>query len=311
MKNMCFDEIAIQTFLDGELPQTEAELISQHARVCEPCTKLLREIESENEFAFGVLDRNLNFSVPSEKIRERVFASVEKRRRTNFFGNIWTSLFAFSRTYAAVAGAIALVAIGYSGLQLYDDFAYPYFFAMDSSGETEKPGAPIKDPVLRNGIAPEIAEIAGSGTNAFPSSNHVVISQTRAKLIARSGASGTGRISVRENSRMQNRDAKSRGAHRESLPSAEDSAEQTYLRTIATLSESVDKNKDEVLRPSTRVGYERDLALVDNAIAKMRKEVERNPKNQGAREVLYSSYQNKIDLMSSVAQKSELVASIR
>ncbi|MBK9529349.1 MAG: hypothetical protein IPO41_13800 [Acidobacteria bacterium] len=53
------------------------------------------------------------------------------------------------------------------------------------------------------------------------------------------------------------------------------------------------------------------MAMVDDSIAKMRKEVKRNPKNETARQVLYSSYQNKIDLLNSVAQKEELMASIR
>jgi hypothetical protein len=42
----------------------------------------------------------------------------------------------------------------------------------------------------------------------------------------------------------------------------------------------------------------------------MRQEVKRNPKNESAKQVLYSSYQNKIDLLNSVSQKQELMASI-
>jgi len=60
-----------------------------------------------------------------------------------------------------------------------------------------------------------------------------------------------------------------------------------------------------------RIFYERDMAVVDDAIAKMKSEVKKNPKNESAKQVLYSSYQNKIDLLNSVSQKEELVASLK
>jgi hypothetical protein len=65
-----------------------------------------------------------------------------------------------------------------------------------------------------------------------------------------------------------------------------------------------------MMRPSERVAYERDMAVVNDSIAKMRQEVKKNPKNQSAKQVLYSSYQNKIDLLNSVSQKEELMASL-
>jgi hypothetical protein len=65
------------------------------------------------------------------------------------------------------------------------------------------------------------------------------------------------------------------------------------------------------MRPSQRLSYERDLAVVDDSIKRMREEVRKDPKNDSAKQVLYSSYQNKIDLLNSVAQKEELLASLK
>ena len=87
--------------------------------------------------------------------------------------------------------------------------------------------------------------------------------------------------------------------------------EESYVKTISSLNRTVEEKKDNVLRPSQRIAYERDMAVVDDAIAKMRDEVKKNPKNESARKVLYSSYQNKIDLLNSVSQKEELMASLR
>jgi hypothetical protein len=86
--------------------------------------------------------------------------------------------------------------------------------------------------------------------------------------------------------------------------------EESYVKTIETLSDSVAGQKDSVLKPSQQVAYERDLAVVDDSIKRMRKAVRNNPKNDSAKQVLYSSYQNKIDLLNSVAQREELVAGL-
>ncbi|HEX9960819.1 MAG TPA: hypothetical protein VGB00_07800, partial [Pyrinomonadaceae bacterium] len=88
------------------------------------------------------------------------------------------------------------------------------------------------------------------------------------------------------------------------------SGEESYVKTIATLQQSVENRKDELMKPSMRVAFEKDMAVVDYTIKKMKTEVRRNPKNEAAREVLRSSYQSKIDLLNSVAEKSELMASV-
>jgi hypothetical protein len=87
--------------------------------------------------------------------------------------------------------------------------------------------------------------------------------------------------------------------------------EESYVKTIATLTETVNNGKDEVLKPAARFAFERDLAVTDDAIKKMSAEVKQNPKNEAAKQILRASYQNKIDLLNSVAEKTELMASIK
>ena len=109
--------------------------------------------------------------------------------------------------------------------------------------------------------------------------------------------------------RDANTPAAERSAARARLREETISGEQSYLKTIATLKQTVDNRKDELMKPSTRVAFEKDMAVVNDAIKKMKEEVRKNPKNTAAKEVLRSSYQNKIDLLNSVAEKSELMAS--
>jgi len=87
--------------------------------------------------------------------------------------------------------------------------------------------------------------------------------------------------------------------------------EHSYLKTITDLKETVDGRKDAVFNASGRVAFERDLAVVNDAIKRTQKVVRSNPRNQAARQGLYSAYQDKIDLLNTVAQRDELIASTR
>jgi hypothetical protein len=87
-------------------------------------------------------------------------------------------------------------------------------------------------------------------------------------------------------------------------------AEESYVKTIDGLKRNID-NKDTMMPASSRVSYERDMAIVDDTIVKMKKAVNTNPKNEAAKQALYASYQDKIDLLNSAAQREELMASIR
>jgi hypothetical protein len=111
---------------------------------------------------------------------------------------------------------------------------------------------------------------------------------------------------VTPNSPNQNQGAEAQPVVYEPLP-----GEESYIKTIATLERTVDDKKDEVLKPSSRLAFEKDLALVNDAISKMKAQVKKNPKNEAAKQVLLASYENKIDLLNSVAGKTELMASMR
>jgi hypothetical protein len=113
-------------------------------------------------------------------------------------------------------------------------------------------------------------------------------------------------LAVKANARAGQREITPQYAIDSYLP-----GEESYVKTIADLKQNVDEQKDTVLTPSTRVSYERDMAVVNDSIKRMREVVKKNPRNQAARQVLYSSYQDKIDLLNSVAEREELIASLR
>ena len=83
-----------------------------------------------------------------------------------------------------------------------------------------------------------------------------------------------------------------------------------YIKTISELQQNISA-QNASMRASSQVAYQRDLAVVDDSIKKMRDVVRKNPRNQAARQILYSSYQDKIELLKSSAQRDELMASIQ
>ena len=87
--------------------------------------------------------------------------------------------------------------------------------------------------------------------------------------------------------------------------------ERLYLDAINGLSETVASSNEAVMRPSFRVEYERNVAMIDKAIEKMQRQVRRNPNDENAKRILFSSYQNKIDLLNTVAEKTQLMATVR
>ena len=116
-----------------------------------------------------------------------------------------------------------------------------------------------------------------------------------------------------ETNRQRNSPAANQNAVQKPQPAVYEylPGEESYIKTIATLEKTVDERKDEALRPSSRVAFEKDLALANDAIKKMQTEVRKNPKNEAAKQVLLDSYQSKVDLLNSVTSKTELMASVR
>ncbi len=70
----------------------------------------------------------------------------------------------------------------------------------------------------------------------------------------------------------------------------------------------IESNKSDVLRPTVLADYERNLAVVDQAIVTTRQQVKRDPSNKEAAEFMYMAYQNKIELLSAVADQTRLAS---
>jgi hypothetical protein len=76
--------------------------------------------------------------------------------------------------------------------------------------------------------------------------------------------------------------------------------ERSYLQAIARLDSSIKSNKNS-MRPSLQVEYERNLAVVDRAIAATRNAAKNNPNDSDAADFMFAAYQSKVDLLNTIA----------
>jgi hypothetical protein len=290
MKENCLDIGIVQAFMDGELPHDQIAGVSDHLERCDSCAFMLGAAEDEAALVFSALDREFNSLVPTQRLWSKINESIEIQQANR---PLWQKVQVFLATAltnpSMVAAAGLLIAVGTLSLVFLNREPLPVDVAEVSQPKPAPPASVLtNEPSSTKGPI----NVSPVGDNDVTPSRRVERVAYRANAVSRTSATSVERASTRTANGYLD-------------------AEQSYVKTISSLARTVEEQKDEVLRPSERVSYERDMALVNDTIAKMRKEVKRNPRNESAKQVLYSSYQNKIDLLNSVSQKEELVASFK
>jgi len=281
MNKDCVDIGIIQAFLDGELAHDHSARVSGHIAACDACAVMLADAENESAIVFPALEREFNTLVPTQRLWNKINDSIVTERESRPF---WQKAWA----YIALALANPSLAAAASLVIVFGIFAAVWMNRTAAPAEVT-PGKEIAKtiPATTFNPAPDkiepITPASTSGVTYERAAYHPDNRRVHDSIIDKGPASSNGYMP----------------------------GEESYVKTISSLSKTVAEQKDGVMRPSERISYESDMAIVNDTISKMKKEVKRNPKNESAKQVLYSSYQNKIDLLNSVAQKEELVASLR
>ena len=297
MKRDCLDIGTIQAFLDGELAPADSARVSHHIAACDACALALADAEEETAFVFSALEREMNTLVPTQRLWTRINDSIEdEKHHAPLWHRVWVFFAPFFASPTLVAASVVVIVFGVGTLIWVD--------RGDRSG-----GRPTNE---INPSSPGVQNIASRG-EVTPSP------VDRPVEIARGGKFNDEQpvkpvnAYVHEDKRKVNSQTPARQAESGPKPGEVVNAaylpgEASYVKTIADLSKSVDSSRDNLMRPSEQVAFARDMALVDDSIQKMRTAVRKYPKNESAKQVLYASYQNKIDLLNSVAQREDLVA---
>jgi len=296
MTDKCLDIGTIQAFLDGELNAESTETVARHVSICDGCTNLLTESEEESAFAFSTLEQELNTLVPTQRLWTKINDSIEREKKS-----FWKPIFAFllQPQTAAFASLIFVAVITITLLTFKSNAPTNYAALRNESQQT------TIQPTLQNQPTPTISQSVQSPDEKIRET--VKTAQNKPEY----RASKTSYVKPDNNFTNAKSFIKSPEVVVQPTRSENVLGEESYIKTIATLKASVENRKDEVLSPSARFAFERDLAVTDDAIIQMKKEVRKNPNNEAARQILRASYQNKIDLLNSVADKTELMASLK
>ena len=276
----CLDEGTLQCYFDGELPIEMMESVTVHLSSCVSCAAAARELEDETALLSTALAAEFNLPVPTEQLRRRIDVAVgnldapvvvEKRSIFGSFANLFN--FAPQRAfgYAGLIVVLAFAAI-FGVLKLRhveptqqgDNEAV----AVNSGPKTpDAPSRPITTPANRDNTIPPILPVEQSDRGFKP-------------IVQRFSPSPSKPVH--------------KPAPVKLLP-----GERAYLQTIARLDTAIKADKN--MRPGLQVEYERNLAVVDRAIAATRTAAKNNPNNPDAADFMFAAYQSKVDFLNTIA----------
>jgi hypothetical protein len=295
MNGRCFEIGIIQAFLDGELDSTLSAKVTDHVSDCDACASVLATAEEETAVVFSALERELNTLVPTQRLWSKINDSITvEREQTPFVSKVW----AFVKTGLASPSLAAAASIL---------IAFVVFAGFWGSLSDDPTGSEMANVTAGNSVQPTVVAVSNTPDKITPVDPVEIASDPRT-----SEPSNFKNEAIRASHKADSRQPSVRrdDVRPTAMTAVYMPGEESYVKTIATMSQTINPQKDNILRPSERIAYERDMAVVNDSIKRLRQEVRKNPRNESARQVLYSSYQNKIDLLNSVSQKEELIASL-
>ena len=282
----CLDEGKLQSYFDGELSIEMMETVTSHLASCATCAAAARQLEEESALLMSALAVEFESSVPTERLRERIDAAVLGDRiavaqttekatgLSGFFAGLLN--FGTQRTlgYASLAVVLSFAAImGVVKLNNTNDkiaeVSTPAPAPAPDQNQTGNKGSIAQAPTDQPANIPAV-EISNPPTKA-----PVVLAPRPNRFVAASTEPKPAPVKL--------------------FP-----GERSYLQTIARLDSTIKSNKKS-MRPSLQVEYERNLAVVDRAIAATRSAAKSNPNDPDAADFMFAAYQSKVDLLNTIA----------
>ena len=249
----CLDEATLQSYFDGELSPHLMESATSHLASCVTCAAAARELSEETALLTSALAAEFEVTVPTQALRERIDAAVLGERVANagrtekagLFASV-ASVFSFnSQRTLGYASLVVVLAFGtIIGIVKYRQSAVP----PETTNKTENIA-----------VVPSGSNNPGSNNSATvkvttdPNQSVVPDSPAVAPVAKASSRPSTPRVIPVQTNHTVNL-----------LP-----GERSYIQAIARLDSTIKQNKS-AMRPSLQVEYERNLAVVDRAIAATR-----------------------------------------
>jgi len=291
----CLDEATLQSYFDGELSGEMLERATLHLASCSTCAAAAREMEEEVNLLMTALAPEFDNSVPTERLRQRIDAAVldhpigiASAHPQTGFGAFISSLLSFGtqRTlgYASLVMMLAFAAI--LGL-----------IKFRTNTPAKPPVAETTTPAVNNGN--DVAAVPGPVSTGIEPTGAVARNQGRKPGLANKSSKQANLTQARFTSpKFTNRTNSTPTTEAEPVKLLP--GERAYLKTIAKLDSTINANK-KLMRPSLQVEYERNLAVVDRAIAATRSAVKKNPNDPDTADFMFAAYQSKVDLLNTIA----------
>ena len=277
----CLDEGKLQSYFDGELSIELMESVTSHLASCVTCAAAARELEEETALLTSALSAEFDSSVPTDRLRQRLDAAVMGDRvaiaqatgKTGGLAAFFNSLLNFGTQRN----------LGYAGLAMV--LAFVAVLSLVKMMNTPTPVSTPQDVAINQ--APKVAppQVVTPVVSGHDSSGTVDVAAPKS-----TGYKSKGTIRVKGTT-----SATPNPAPVKLLP-----GERSYLQAIARLDTTIKSNKN-VMRPSLQVEYERNLAVVDRAIAATRSAAKSNPNDPDAADFMFAAYQSKVDLLNTIA----------
>jgi hypothetical protein len=282
------DEGKLQSYFDGELSIEMMESVTSHLASCVTCAAAARELEEETAFVMSALSAELETSVPTERLRERIdaavlgdrVASAQSIQKAGGLAAFFSGLLNFGtqRTlgYASLAVMLAFAAI-IGIVKMRTTTVAPVKNTTNAQNGNKEPSNP------------QVAQASPSSETSKGTSN---IQEVKLP------ASSTPRnIAPRPVKFVPVSTAPKTAA---AAPVKLIPGERSYLQAIARLDSTIKSNKKS-MRPALQVEFERNLAVVDRAIAATRSAAKSNPNDPDAADFMFAAYQSKVDLLNTIA----------
>jgi hypothetical protein len=302
--NTCLDEGLLQAYLDGELAPAQMEATAQHLAACATCAELAHEAEHEYALFSTAFAPILSTPPPTERLRARLeetIADLQARPRRI----IETPTSRLRAWWGALAAAFAV-----TPRQAAAFASFLLAVALTVALTMLRPKQPTEQVALNaGGRTPSVVPSVSSTPTPAKQENNATTVQTSSN-----NGGHTGRVNytpVKFSKRSERKPAANQAnevqpptlAFASLLPD-----EKNYLRTIATLDAAIKAQGVQALPPSLRAEYERNIAVVDEQNIATRVAARRNPQSTDAKEFLRAAYQNKVDLLTTVADQTQFIA---
>jgi hypothetical protein len=310
----CVEEGVLQAYFDGELSSEQMERVATHIAACAQCGVAAREIENESIMLAEAFEPELSLSVPTGRLRLRLDAAIAGMESQQ---NIRTPEAKGSRLRSWFDSLAASLAprqrLGFASLIVVAAFGAIFAFVvlrnqpahLNVAERMKTADLPRFDAVRKDGVEEGRKDDGNNNTGAASSraDNDAAVAVNRKangpgvinaglKRSPKVFTPAPGPINVTESQEV---------AKVQLLP-----GEKNYLKVIASLDTAIKSGGDNALRPTLRAEYERNLQVVDEAIAQTRVIAQRNPNDREATDFLLSAYQSKVDLMNTVAEQAQL-----